>query len=195
MTFTQSDHKRLIKELAQNPNGERIPYDPELISTPLDGVETVSELSIDEQRRAKLFLSLLEHSEQILHPLIPMTSKDGVYRYQDHFLAVNGDWTTDKNAISVVAKEISAQYAKHLLEDKVRELTDVIEVRKTSDQTGVHSITPSKQDMQATLIGTNADKNDQLVDTTEMYENFADDLSESISNLEKLKAYIRGEVP
>ena len=82
-----------------------------------------------------------------------------------------------------------------MLEEKVRVLTDVIEVRKTSDQTGVHSITPSKQDMQATLIGTNADENDQLVDTTEMYENFADDLSESISNLEKLKAYIGGELP
>ena len=195
MTFTQSDHKRLIKELAQNPDGESVPYDPELIWTPLDGVETVKGLSSDEQRRAKLFLSLLEHSEQILHPLMPMTSKDGVYRYQDHFLAVNGEWTSDKNSISVVAKEISAQYAKHLLEEKVRELTDVIEVRKTSDQTGVHSITPSKQEKQATLIGTNADENDQLVDTTEMYENFADDLSESISNLEKLKAYIRGEVP
>jgi hypothetical protein len=195
MTFTQSDHKRLIKELAQNPDGESMPYDPELIWTPLDGVETVNGLSIDEQRRAKLFLSLLEHSEQILHPLMSMTGKDGVYRYQDHFLVVNGEWTSDKNAVSVVAKEISARHAKHLLEEKVRELKGVLGVRKASDQTGKHSITPSKQDGQATLIGADADDHDQLVDTTEMYENFADDLAESISNLEKLKAYIGAELP
>lgn len=195
MTFTQSDHKRLIKELAQNPDGERIPCNPELIWTPLDGVETVQGLSSDEQRRAKFFLSLLEHSEQILHPLMPMTSKDGVYRYQDHFLAVNGEWTSDQNAISVVAKEISALDAKHLLENKVRELKEILGVKKTSDKIRANSTNFSKYDGQETAIGTNADGNEKLVDTTEMYENFADDLSESMSNLEKLNAYIGAELP
>ena len=195
MSFTRSDHKRLIEELAQNPEGERMPYDPESISTPLNDVEKVNGLSIDEHKRANLFLSLLEHSERILQPLMPTTDKDGVYRYEHHFLAVNGEWTSDKNAILVVAKEISALHAKHLLENKVRELKEILGVKKTFDNIRANSTTFSKHDEQETSIGTNADENDQLFDTTEMYENFADDLSESISNLEKLKAYIAGELP
>ena len=172
-----------------------MPYDPDSISTPLNGVEKVNGLSIDEQKRANLFLSLLEHSERILQPLMPTTDKDGVYRYEHHFLAVNGEWTSDKNAILVVAKEISALHAKHLLENKVRELKEILGVKKTSDNIRVNSTTFSKHDEQETSIGTNADENDRLVDTTEVYEMFADDLSESTKSLEKLAAYIEGELP
>ena len=77
----------------------------------------------------------------------------------------------------------------------VRELIEILGVKKTSDNIRVNSTTFSKHDEQETSIGTNADENDRLVDTTEVYEMFADDLSESTKSLEKLAAYIEGELP
>ena len=75
-----------------------------------------------------------------------------------------------------------------------RKLKEILGVKKTSDNIKANSTTFSKHDEQETSIGTNADENNRLVDTKEVYEMFADDLSESTKRLEKLAEYIEGEL-